>query len=95
MDRREGEAKVSEKITFNYVGSMNASYERPKTDASGQVKWVASTIPLTTKALDPLGAIYYLRSPSLKLASIIPAKAKPAPKTKAPAKTVGRLMVLR
>ena len=78
MDRKEGDAKVSEKITFNYIGAMSAAYERPKTGLDGQIKWIASTIPLSTKALDPLGAIYVLRAPGLKLENIQPSKSKAA-----------------
>ncbi len=66
MDRKEGDAKVTEKITFNYVGAMSAMYERPKTSADDKISWVSSTIQMTTKALDPLCAAYYLRAYTMK-----------------------------
>lgn len=65
MDRKEGDAKVAETITFNYV-AMNAIYDRPKPGADGQTNVVTSNIPLTTKALDPLCAAYYLRAYTMK-----------------------------
>ncbi|HLX64713.1 MAG TPA: DUF3108 domain-containing protein, partial [Planctomycetota bacterium] len=82
MDRKEGGAKVVEKITFNYSkDTMAATYERPR--LGDEQKWATSTIPLTGKSLDPLCAIFYLRSfaqPSaeLKLKDIPIGKTVPA-----------------
>jgi hypothetical protein len=57
--RREGDVRVEERIRISYdIGKMEASYERPGHDD----QWRSHAIPLTGKALDPLSAVYYLRS---------------------------------
>jgi len=67
MRRNEGEIKTRETIHFNYdIGSMEAVYERPRSD--GQLR--AYKVPLTGKVLDPLAALYYLRA--LKLPDLQP-----------------------
>jgi hypothetical protein len=59
IDRKEGDARSQEKINFTYdIGNMEAQYERPRSDG----QWRTHLIPLTGKMLDPLSAIYYLRS---------------------------------
>ena len=59
IDRKEGDARGQEKIYFTYdIGNMEAQYERPRSDG----QWRTHRIPLTGKMLDPLSAIYYLRS---------------------------------
>ncbi|HEY3320003.1 MAG TPA: DUF3108 domain-containing protein [Planctomycetota bacterium] len=68
MDKREGEVKTEEKISTNYeIGTMEALYERLRGD-----QWRQHKLPLTTKVLDPLAAVYYMRSLDLKnLESIV------------------------
>jgi hypothetical protein len=67
-DRNEGQIDAEERVSFKYdYADMEALYERPRTDGTdaqaGQPQtWVARKIPLTGKALDPLSAMYYLRS---------------------------------
>jgi hypothetical protein len=81
---------VAERITFDYqTAVMAATYERPRVGADEKLKWATSTIPLTGKVLDPLGAVYYLRSfassapnidpnSALNLKNIQPSKTKAA-----------------
>ncbi len=79
MDRKEGNSKVAERITFNYEkDGASALYERPRPDADKDAKWVASTIPMTGKALDPLSAIYFMRSSGINLKNIQLGKSKAA-----------------
>jgi hypothetical protein len=67
-DRDEGEIDAEERISFKYdYGAMEALFERPRlTDHTRQpgqpMQWVARKIPLTGKVLDPLAAMYYVRS---------------------------------
>lgn len=59
IDRKEGDARGQEKISFTYdIGNMEAQYERPRSDG----QWRTHIIPLTGKVLDPLSVIYYLRT---------------------------------
>jgi hypothetical protein len=60
--RREGQVHIEERLRISYdIGKMEASYERPGHDD----QWRSHAIPLTGKVLDPLSAVYYLRSLSL------------------------------
>jgi len=59
LELHEGDVKADEKINMNYdIGEMKASFERTRAD--GKVR--EYTLPLLDKVLDPLAAIYYLRS---------------------------------
>lgn len=59
LELHEGEVKADEKISMNYdIGDMKASFERLRAD--GKVR--EYTLPLLDKVLDPLSAVYYLRS---------------------------------
>ena len=81
MDRKEGDAHVIERITMNYEkDKMEATYERqkPSLNNNNEVRWVPTTITLTDKVLDPLSAVYYLRSKGLDLKSMQPGKTTPA-----------------
>jgi len=63
MDRKEGNTKVAERIAFTYDKECcTALYERPRPDAEKDAKWVGTTIPLPCKSLDPLTAIYFMRT---------------------------------
>lgn len=68
IDRREGDVKAEERIAFKYdIGNMEATYERPRyQDGDKDAKWRVHMIPLFGKTLDPLSAIYYLRSLQLE-----------------------------
>ena len=67
--KKEGDVKTEEKISFKYdIGDMEATYERPRSEPSDEErKWRIHKIPLTSKVLDPLCALYYLRSIDFKL----------------------------
>ncbi|MEI6232106.1 MAG: DUF3108 domain-containing protein [Planctomycetota bacterium] len=79
MDRREGESRVAERITFNYdKDSISALYERPRQDEDKDAKWISSTIQMTGKAVDPLAALYFMRSNAINLKNIVPGKTKAA-----------------
>lgn len=70
VERKEGDVRADEKLRFTYdIGSMGAVSERPRSDG----QWRTHMIPLTGKSLDPLAAIYYLRS--LNLRSLLPGSA--------------------
>ncbi len=57
MDKREGEVKSEERISMSYdIGNMEATYERMRGE-----QWRVHKVPLRTKVLDPLSALYYLR----------------------------------
>ncbi|MCY3022396.1 MAG: DUF3108 domain-containing protein [Planctomycetota bacterium] len=63
--KEEGGVRTEERIAFTYdIGSMEAAYERPRSDDRSQ--WRTHKIPLTGKVLDPLSALYYLRTLPLK-----------------------------
>ena len=62
IERKEGETKAEETVTFTYdIGGMEAVCKRVRPDGL----WRAHKVPLTGKALDPLSALYYLRSVDL------------------------------
>lgn len=57
--RREGELSADERIDFDYkAGDTHAVYKRLGTDS----KWRSYKVDLPGKALDPLSALYYLRT---------------------------------
>lgn len=59
LELHEGDVKADEKISMNYdIGDMKASFERLRADG----KLREYTLPLLDKVLDPLSAVYYLRS---------------------------------
>ena len=75
MDRKEGNSKVAERITFNYEkDAISALYERPRSSSDGESVMVGSTIQMTGKAVDPLAAIYFMRSNAINLKNLIPGK---------------------
>jgi hypothetical protein len=58
MELNERKIRVDEKTAFNYdIGEMKAQHER---SYDGRLR--ESVIPLSDKALDPLAALYYIRS---------------------------------
>jgi hypothetical protein len=61
IERKDGEVLGQEISTFDYTfGNFKAAYQR--TRPSDNVMKTYSPIPLSGKVLDPLSAIYYLRS---------------------------------
>lgn len=61
IERKDGEIEGQEISTFDYTfGNFKASYQR--TRPSDNAMKTYAPIPLTGKVLDPLAAIYYLRS---------------------------------
>lgn len=65
MDRHEGEVNYEERISFKYdIGNMEATYERPAhPEKEAKYKDLRKYPPilLSTKVLDPLAALYYIR----------------------------------
>ncbi|HYF47831.1 MAG TPA: DUF3108 domain-containing protein [Planctomycetota bacterium] len=72
VKRREGEVRGEEQIGFNYeIGNMHATYERARYDKQDKehpdgVMKQYQPIPLPGKVLDPLSALYYIRSMDIK-----------------------------
>lgn len=64
IDNKEGKSKIKERISFNYeIDKMQATYEAPRpTDG----EWRKYMVPLPGKVLDPLAAVFYLRSMNLQ-----------------------------
>lgn len=63
VERNEGDVRVMERIRFTYdIGGMEAVYERLRGDG----QWRVCQIPLSGKVLDPVAALYYLRSLDLR-----------------------------
>lgn len=59
IQQKEGDVKNQEKINFKYdIGEMEATCEKPRPDG----EWRTHKVPLPGKVLDPLSAIYYLRT---------------------------------
>jgi hypothetical protein len=72
LEKNEGDVKSQEKASFRYdIGNMEATYERLR----GDEKWRTYHIPLTSKVLDPLSAIYYLRG--VPRHDVVPNRDKP------------------
>ncbi len=60
LDKKDGDVKDEEVVNFDYdYKNMQATYERRRLVDD---KWRSHTIPLKGNVLDPLSAIYYLRS---------------------------------
>ena len=60
IDKKDGDIKDEEVVNFDYdYKNMQATYERRRLVDD---KWRSHTIPLKGNVLDPLSAIYYLRS---------------------------------
>jgi len=60
IERKDGEISNEESAAFDYdIKTMTAHYERRRLNDSGMR---SNTIPLCGNVLDPLSAIYYLRS---------------------------------
>jgi hypothetical protein len=72
IKRLEGDVRAEEQINFNYdIGTMHATYERARFNVQdadhpdGKMKKYPP-IPLPGKVLDPLSALYYIRSMDIK-----------------------------